>query len=972
MRRILPFFLLFSVCLFGQKHYNPELFQFSDGLPSDAILMTLKKDGFLYIATQRGLCLYDGYVFISSPDVQNTIFNLTQKDGELYGEELGTGIFKVDDIYSTKKTVAPVNYMDTLQDNDHYQNVYKDSIGNIWSSDFHFIKFTNPQNNNNTEFRVEENNKALNLLISYFETPEEVILASSKGLYVWGKKSETFNQLNDISFYSGLESNGKILLLSKKGELFEYFPISHNTVSLQKIPITTPCKLVKKCGNKDVIVLYDMGNLYHYDMNSGKLETVYTSQEQINHVLFDEATHIFWISTQKGLVKLTRVDSAIQTIALPDSPSGPVTDLIEDEKSQIWMVKNSRNIFVETNEKLRQVRIPEEQINRFSFTGNRLLIGTSSGVYEREKNENFRKIISTDFSVKKAVFFDEKYWLLPENGAIRVYESKTKKEIPKYIQNDEEYWKINLFNDVEVSADNQLWLASWMPRDFGISKFSKSESKFVEISSIPGNEEAFTADYYNRISQLSSGNLVFSSTGGLNIVNPKGEIVHSMYSRENNVACDNLDGIAEDKNGNIWFGCSEGLYHYNKKTRTPIRISKVDGLASNNIKYGFLISKNNTLYISDEKTLEKINPDEILKSELINELKLTALKINSKYYPTLSNEFSFKEKDAAQIELLFSALNFSQKDKLIYRYKFNQEEWQYLGSEPKLSLIKLTPGKYDIAIEVGDNLGNWQKNKLEIKLNIIPPFHKTIWFLIIVAACFFTGAHFFNVYLVRQEKEKGELKKRIKDNENKMLRSQMNPHFLFNSLNSINSFILQNKTEEAEKYLTAFSKLMRNILDNSRKETISLKQELETVKLYLDLEAVRLENKFDYRISVSKNVDIDYVQIPPLILQPFLENVIWHGINYKQGDGFINIDVANCDKEDNILIIKIMDDGVGRKAASKLKNKKYAHKSYGIEITKERLELQGAYNSIEITDLYDDSKEPSGTLVTFKIHTKND
>lgn len=123
----------------------------------------------------------------------------------------------------------------------------------------------------------------------------------------------------------------------------------------------------------------------------------------------------------------------------------------------------------------------------------------------------------------------------------------------------------------------------------------------------------------------------------------------------------------------------------------------------------------------------------------------------------------------------------------------------------------------------------------------------------------------------------------------------MNPHFLFNSLNSINSYILQNKDEEASYYLTAFSKLMRKILDNSRKENISLKEELETTKLYLDLEAVRMEYKFDYRIQ-TKDVDTEEIQIPPLILQPFLENAIWHGINHKDTKGLIDIIISKIRK----------------------------------------------------------------------------
>ncbi len=798
------------------------------------------------------------------------------------------------------------------------------------------------------------------------------MLATSEGLFTWQKQQKEWLKQSDIRFTSAIEKTGKFLLLSQSAELFEYLPNSKQLVLLKTLPLKRSFSLVNNIENGDFLVFYDTENLYRYTPETNELRPIFVSERRINHVFYDAVNSIFWISTQSGLIKLTQSNSAIRPIIFPDASPGAVTDMVEDEKSRIWMVKNSNTLFVKEGEKVSAVPIPENQINRLSFTGNQLLLATESGVYRKDEKDAFRKIIHSDIPIKKAIIYSDKYWLLPEEGAIKVYDSETLKEITEYIRNDIQYWEINLFNDFTVSADNRLWVASWMPKDFGISVFDDSKRKFTEISSIPGNNESFVADYFNRIVPLRNGNMIFSATGGFNIVNRDGKIVHSMFSRANNLVCDNIDGIAEDRNGNIWFGCAEGLYYYNQTTHVPIRISKTDGLVSNDITHGFLLSQDNSLYIGTEESVEIINPAQILNTKLIDELKLTAIKINNEYLPYVTHTISLKEKEATQIELFFSALNFNRKERLIYRYKFGNEDWNYLGSEPKLSLIRLTPGKYHITIEAGDNLGNWQEKNLELSLEIIPPFHKTIWFSIALFICFFIGAHFFNVYLVRQEKEKGELKKKIKDNENKMLRSQMNPHFLFNSLNSINSFIIQNKADEAEKYLTAFSKLMRNILDNSRKETISLKQELETVKLYLDLEAVRLENKFDYGISITNEVDVDYVQIPPLILQPFLENAIWHGINYKQGDGFINIDVE-CDNENkSVLIIKIKDDGVGRKTASKRRSKEYAHKSYGIDITKERLEIQGAYNSLEITDLYNEFQEPSGTLVTLKIHIKND
>lgn len=972
MYRLILVSLLSFVLSYGQSTYESELIQFTDGLPSDVVFMTTKKDGFLYVATQRGLCIYDGYIFVNSPDLAGTVLFVIEKNNKVYGEELGSGLFEIANVYDPKRMIASVNYWDTIQNNDHYHNVYTDDHGNVWSSDFHFAKYFNPVTNTTKEFRILDDSKELEIEITYLETSEELIVITSKGLFVWEKKTDKWTKLTDIEFSSGIELGKKFYLLSTTGELFEYLSDNRQLSSLKKLPLEKPATIIENVSNANLMILYDDEKIYHYTLQSNTLETVFVSESRINHVFHDEDTRIFWVSTQGGLIKLTKEPDAIQTISLPDISKTPVTDMVEDENNRVFIVKNSRNLFLLDGGVVRNVTIDEQQLNRISFTGNKLLLATGTGVYRKEENDVFRKIITTDVAIKKAIYFDQKYWLIVEKGPIRVYDTKTLMELPNYVKNDEEYWKINLFNDFEVSADNQLWMTSWMPKDFGISKFDNNKQKFIEISTIKENEKLFVADYFHRVSRLQNGNMIFSSTGGFNIVNPKGEIVYSMFPRVEKVVCDNIIGIGEDYKGNIWFGCAEGLYQYNLTINTPVRISKFDGLLSNDITYGFLITKDNSLYISNDKTLEKINPDGILNTELINKLEVTAIRVNDKYLPYISNELSFREKEVTQIELFFSALNFSKKEKLVYRYKFKGEEWHYLGSEPKLSLIKPTSGKYNIIIEAGDNLGNWQQKNLEIKLNIIPPFYKTIWFALVLFAGFFIGAHFFNVYLVNQEKEKGELKKKIKDNENKMLRSQMNPHFLFNSLNSINSFIIQNKADEAEKYLTAFSKLMRNILDNSRKETISLKQELETVKLYLDLEAVRMENKFDYRITITKEVDTDYVQIPPLILQPFLENAIWHGINYKQGDGFIDIDVTTHDENNTILIIKIKDDGVGRKAASKWKNKEYAHKSYGIDITRERLELQGTYNSIEISDLYDDSKEPSGTLVTLKIQIKND
>ncbi len=200
------------------------------------------------------------------------------------------------------------------------------------------------------------------------------------------------------------------------------------------------------------------------------------------------------------------------------------------------------------------------------------------------------------------------------------------------------------------------------------------------------------------------------------------------------------------------------------------------------------------------------------------------------------------------------------------------------------------------------------------------------------------------------------------------LRAQMNPHFIFNSLNSINNFILKNEKAFASEYLLKFSKLIRMILENSSKSLISIGQELDALKLYMDLEALRFENKFQYHFIHDPDLDITSIKVPPLLLQPFVENAIHHGLLHKTGPGSIRVLVSEAEQR---LILQIEDDGIGREASSKLKNAlDFKKVSLGITLTKDRIALlnkRRINDSFEIEDLVDPENKPCGTLVTISL-----
>ncbi|MEE1944970.1 histidine kinase [Pedobacter sp. KR3-3] len=224
----------------------------------------------------------------------------------------------------------------------------------------------------------------------------------------------------------------------------------------------------------------------------------------------------------------------------------------------------------------------------------------------------------------------------------------------------------------------------------------------------------------------------------------------------------------------------------------------------------------------------------------------------------------------------------------------------------------------------------------------------------------------------QSEIERIDLKIKNAENEHKILRLQMNPHFIFNCLNSINLYIEKNDSTLASSYLSKFSQLMRLSLVHSRKEKIVLAEEIAVLKLYLEMETMRFKGKLNYVFDIEENVDIDFIEIPPMLIQPHLENAIWHGLMHKSEGGRIIIKISQ-NLMAQTLHITIADNGIGRAKAAELNSKAAEkEKSYGTLITNERIAIFNqkfnADTKLQIEDLYDENNEPAGTLVSINIH----
>lgn len=258
-------------------------------------------------------------------------------------------------------------------------------------------------------------------------------------------------------------------------------------------------------------------------------------------------------------------------------------------------------------------------------------------------------------------------------------------------------------------------------------------------------------------------------------------------------------------------------------------------------------------------------------------------------------------------------------------------------------------------------------DKQEAELSQQKNFRNFLILFFIVAA--FIGFLLFNRFKLRQKNQQTELKRKNIDIEHRLLRAQMNPHFIFNSLNSIQSYVSKNDTYSAERYLSDFGSLMRSILENSGKSEISVEEEINSLNLYLTLEQLRSGHKFDFEINVAENVDAEFMAIPPMLVQPYIENAIIHGIMNKTTNGNIKIDFTG---KENVILCVIEDDGIGREKAMEIRReKKDMHQSMGMQVTKDRLDLLNSQKKIdisfEITDLKDEKAAPLGTRVELKI-----
>jgi hypothetical protein len=321
------------------------------------------------------------------------------------------------------------------------------------------------------------------------------------------------------------------------------------------------------------------------------------------------------------------------------------------------------------------------------------------------------------------------------------------------------------------------------------------------------------------------------------------------------------------------------------------------------------------------------------------------------------------------LSISFQAIAFTGNSGLQYSYKLvgADTSWSEPTKSNMVSFVGLPPGKY--IFQVRARKSNSELGQPAVFSFIIQqPFWETWWFrlLVVAVAVSLLGMIFRN--RIRQVRRKALVQHQLQELEMKALKSQMNPHFIYNAMNSIQALVLGKKTEEASLYISKFGRLLRQVLDNSEKNLITLESELQSLELYIQLEKLRLHVDLQYSIVLGSEIDAEEEEVLPLIFQPFVENALWHGLSSKEGEKKLLISVKT---QGNWLITEIQDNGIGRIKSLALNHHKHElNKSKGIKITSKRLtefNKTPGVPPVEIIDLYDDRHQPAGTKVFIRV-----
>lgn len=967
-------FLLFPFFACSVLAQTPPYYHYttSDGLASNTVLDLMQdSQGYIWMATNNGLSRFDGKRFVNYgiPEGLNstTIVSLVEgKDGEIFigNYEKGINVIKDGKITSYTHTDSKQEYIREIFFDNNKLLIFTSGTCLVeYSENFYkFVTDTAALKNADGSFIIFNSvikNKQGNFLAM-----------TSSGIYKLEEKKFVklpVSGLGNSQVYNACEDNEGNLFVGGNGIIYI---IKKNTV-IKTIKSDSPNDIIYK------IFIDSKDNIWFSIINKGF------------RVIFKGTENIFDVSNKLKI------------------PKGAIDKFIEDKEGNIWINTFGKGVFCLNNLYITNYNeddgLSNNNVQAFVKDGfGRIVIGTFNGINIFE-NERF-DILKFGGNVTDYVY--EMQYI---NNRIYTCVTSHSSGSNKKIFDKNEFWFLTGASFC-LNRDGNYMLGEWGNYYLQSTDVSKLSEEYSGKSNLVYGDDLIN-NRINKIFEDSEGNLWFGTNLGL----CKMKNGEKTYFKDYEILNSTIKAIIQDKNKKIWFAGEKGIASYNLNNNSIKEYRNIGGFslsASNTLAF----DNNNRLWVGSMKGVYIIENDSI---KFLNETSgLPSNEIFSLFYDEKKNEmyigtsFGFSildiekfddhkslllkvkiisisagenvyyefnelnfEREDNYVYINFTALNYSSPASTVYEYNINDKS--EITENDFINLASLEHGDYNVEIRAKTLNGAWSE-PAHLFFTIKPKIRETKWFPFALAGVIVVWISFFIYTRVKnyrlQTQQKLEITNQINQLKHQAVSALMNPHFIYNALSSVQYLVSMNKKQEANEYISLIAKLVRQNLDMATENFIQISEEIERLDLYLDIEKLRFEEKFTYKISINDNIIPESTLIPNMIIQPFAENAIIHGILPAKREGYLNITFGFTDMEidksvTRCLIISIADNGIGYTASSK--DKQEGHTSRAINIIEELLTLLSKKldlpNPIIISDLSERTPGTSGTEVILTL-----
>jgi hypothetical protein len=708
------------------------------------------------------------------------------------------------------------------------------------------------------------------------------------------------------------------------------------------------------------------------------------------HAIFLDDQHNIWLGTMDGIFKYTKPQLEFKSwLYNPDNPNAlsgeNLTNIHIDTYNQIWVSSTNggiERINPESGE-ITDIVLPDEyKVLTNPTRGNYIyqldsrmfLLAWDSAVFSYDLQRNhFSFLFYTDRHVRQVVSDnDGRLYVMASNGLYIVkYAGKKLMLENKFVMDHQNRTFLSNW-DVDI-IDDQLLIA----QRNGLRIINKHNFAETNVYA-PG--EAENPPYILCITKAKNG-LIWVGTirNGIFAFDLKQKKYTLHFDMTDGMIDNSVNAIFEDEKGNLWMSTWKGIVRLNPKTGILANYSMVNGLPFSEFNTEvYDRAEDGTIYFGGLGGLISFHPETFVNFESKSNLKIVGVNASNNLlpldYPLEEDELLPLDFGQNDFSVFFSSFDFRHAEKRLYHYKLNgfDTKWQPLNNNDFAARYSgVPPGIYTLVIESTYDEWPWvdQQTRLMISVKSPPLFQRQSFqfAILVVLGLSFTTIVYLRLRNVNMKKEVMITRLEKESNLSKLnfLKSQMNPHFYFNTLNAINSFVLKHEIREANLYLTRFAKLMREILDNSQKEFVKIVDEEAVLDNYLSLQQLRFQGLFDYKI----NIDPELMEkvIPPMFLQPFIENSVEYAFIDLPEKGWLEI---NFERGDNEIICSVIDNGIGIDRSLKIK-KRSNRKSTAIHNIYKRIEiLNTIYDlsvQIDITKRNPDNEEFPGTRIVLRL-----